>query len=333
MARARQLSFLNLTCRFGDRFVLLDLAKQLLIPALFNRHTRGYASTRYFFSEVGAQTVSVAELPGDQIVFYGRFIKDTVLTRSQIYEPGVGLIADQESIRSSPSSLFALDLNNHKLVFAPEVPHAPTVENFTTTLQSFINREREGYVRALHAESLSSTEPKSLSYFFEEIPRAEVIATPMASTGSIADFVQRFAKITNLTIKLLDTNAEFPKQELFRLMRAQKDETAARSTSLVHESSDGLRKDAVISEVDAAAAGGNQKIVIRGIDDDGARLVGNNEHVKFQVEVPELSDSVPVAAEQMTRIFGEQVGKGRLVLDNATVDSEKLAAIREALPK
>lgn len=333
MARTRKLSFLNLTCRFGDKFVLLDLTKELLIPALFNRHIRSYGKTHYFFTDVGATTVSVAELPGEQIVFYGRFIKDTVLTRNQIYQSGVGLISDQESIQSSPSSIFALILNNHKLVFAPEVPYAPSVDNLTATLQSFIGRERESYVRALRAASLLSEEPKSLSYFFEQIPPPEVIATPMASSGSVAEFVRRFAKITNLTIKLIDTNAEFPTRDLFRMLRATKEDTLAKTTSLVHESTDGLRKEAVISEVGAAASGGNQKIVIRGVDEDGARLVGDNEHVKFQVEATDLSDSVPRAAEQMTRIFGEQVGKGRLSLDTSSANGEKLEAVREALPK
>ena len=71
-------------------------------------------------------------------------------------------------MQSSPSSIWALDLNNHKLIFSPEFPYAPTLDNFTTTLQRFINIERETYVRSLYQRSKLTAEPKTLSYFSEK---------------------------------------------------------------------------------------------------------------------------------------------------------------------
>lgn len=333
MARSRLLSFLNLTCRFGDRFVLLDLAPQVVIPAFFTNHVRRYGKTRYFFVDVGSTVLSLPEMDGEQVIIYGRFVKDTILTRSQIYEPGAGLVADADSMQSSPSSVFALDLNNHKLIFSHEVPYAPTVENFVSTIQSFIGRERDRYVRALHAESVRSPEPRTLSFFFEDVPPPTVEATPLATRGSVKDFIDTFDKVTSVSVTLLDVNAEFSKRDLFREMRRSKDETTADSTTLNLEKKSGLRKDAVVSELTAAAAGGNQKVLVRGVGSDGARLSGDNEQVKFQIEAPDLPDDVPSAATQMVRTLSEQTGKGRIILDEGSLNRAKLDAAREALRK
>jgi hypothetical protein len=50
MPKALHLSFANLTCRFGERFVLIDLAKEVIYPAFFDRsYSRKYGPTAYFF--------------------------------------------------------------------------------------------------------------------------------------------------------------------------------------------------------------------------------------------------------------------------------------------
>jgi hypothetical protein len=73
MARARLLSFLNLTRHLGDRYVLLDVTKQLLLPALFTQHVRSYCKTRYFFFRCLARRrwQCSGRLLGGQIILYG----------------------------------------------------------------------------------------------------------------------------------------------------------------------------------------------------------------------------------------------------------------------
>jgi len=331
MSRTQRLLFYNLVCRYGDRHALLDLAVELLLPALFGSHVRRYGPTQYFFADVGHVSTHIRGFAGEQLIIFGRFIKDTVLVRDQVYEPQVGLISDNQSMQSSPSTLFAIDLNNHKLVLAPEVPYAPGADAFATTLERFLNREREGYIRAIKKQEESLAEPRTLAYLYTEFPPAEITVTPLAGSQSVDDFVGQFAKITSLNIKLLDTNAEFAKRDLFREMRAAKDEVRAKTTTLLHESPAGLSQTAVAEEIKASASGGNQKILVRGTDTDGVKLTGDNNNIKLQVEVTDFPDTVPAAAEQMMKVFGDQISKNRLTLDDGTVNQDKIDTAREAL--
>ena len=331
MPSSQRLLFYNLVCRYGDVHTLLDLGVELFLPAIFGSHVRKYGQTQYFFTDVGHTLVRPAGFDSEQIVIFGRFIKDTVLKRDQIYEPEVGLVPDNRSMQSSPSTLFALDLNNHKLILAPEVPYAPGADAFATTLERFLDRERNRYVRELHKQASSSEDAPSLAYLFAEFPPANVTVTPLAGSQDVKHFIEQFEKITTLNIKLLDTNAEFPKRDLFKEMRAAKDDVRASTTSLIHESSAGLSKGAVASEIEAAASGGNQRILVRGVDSEGTKVSGDNQNIKLQVEVPEFPETVPTAAERMMTVFGEQIEKKFIRLDDGSVNQEKLDAVREAL--
>jgi hypothetical protein len=60
MPKAFYLSFANLTCRFGESFVLLDLAKEVIYPAFFDEtYRRVYGPTAYFFRDVGMAAIDV----------------------------------------------------------------------------------------------------------------------------------------------------------------------------------------------------------------------------------------------------------------------------------
>lgn len=333
MPNLQRLLFYNLVCRYGDRHTLLDLGVELLLPAIFGNHVRKFGYTRYFFTDVGSWEGQPTGFNAPQLVVFGRFIKDTILKRDQVYEPNLGLIADSSSMQSSPSSLFALDLSNHKLILAPEVSYAPSAEAFATTLQRFLDRERNRFVRALYEQSKSADDPPTLTYLYTEFPPADVTVTPLSGSNDIRAFIEQFAKITALNIKLLDTNAEFPKRDLFREMRAAKDDVHANTTSLIHENAAGLSKEAVAEEIEAAASGGNQRVVVRGVDTDGSRLSGDNNNIKLQVDVTEFPETVPNAAERMVTVFGEQIAKNRIILDDGTVNQEKLTTVRKALEK
>lgn len=331
MPALQRLLFYNLVCRYGERATLLDLAVELLLPAIFGNHIRKFGLTRYFFTEVGHTLIQPIGFESEQVVIFGRFIKDTVLKRDQVYEPEVGLVTDNQSMQSSPSTLFALNLNNHKLILAPEVPYAPGADAFATTLEQFLDRERNLFVRGIYKQEANSAEPRTLSYLWEEYPPANVTVRPLAGTQDISDFLEQFARITTLNIKLLDTNAEFPKRDLFREMRAAKDDVKANTTTLIHQNAEGLSRTAVAEEIQAAASGGNQQVVIKGVDLDGTKLSGDNNNIRLQIEIPEFPGTIPAAAERMVTVFGEQIAKKRISLDDGAVNQAKLDGVREAL--
>jgi hypothetical protein len=139
-------SFANLICRFGEKFVLLDLANEIVIPAFIDTTLRRkYGATNYFFLEV-----TIKEIAGPKstdiplLVVYGRLVKDTVLTSEQVYTPEHGLEPAAESIPSSPSSFFALILNNHKVMYMPEMAYAPTIGAFAVDAPEISKDQTQG---------------------------------------------------------------------------------------------------------------------------------------------------------------------------------------------
>src|ERR1039457_3328551 len=92
-------SFANLICRFDDKFVLLDLAREIILPAFTDLSLkRGYGGTTYFFFET-----KISEIPGLDgmnvpfIIVHGKLVKDTVLTREQVFTLDQGLVSAQQS--------------------------------------------------------------------------------------------------------------------------------------------------------------------------------------------------------------------------------------------
>ncbi len=329
MPKASYLSFANLTCRFGDRFVLLDLAKEVIYPAFFNEaYGRKYGPTTYFFRDVGLAAFEIEGIERPQLTIYGRFIKDTVVKRDQIYSPGIGLVADVASMASAPSAFFALDLDNHKLIYLPETSGAPNAKQFALTLESFARKELASYIRALSNESKLTDSPKSIMELMVEYPTPTVEATPLAGDSNIDLFVERFSKIVRVGFQLNNTNAEFNRAEDFRRIREMKDDVLAARTTLVHENKAGLRKEAVAGEVKAAAAGGNQKITLKGQGEDGAELSGSNEDIKLEVAFSDPPEDRWERAKEMVKSFFAQVTAGRLRPDAGTPNVAKLAELR-----
>ena len=332
MPRIPTIVFANLTCRFGNDFFLLDFAREVVLPAFADSGLRrNFGPTSYFFLNVGIIDIEVAGERDSQLTVYGRIVKDTILTRSQVYSPESGLIADEESMPSAPSAFFALDLNNHKLVFLPETPYAPSIAVFASTLQNFMRRKHTAFVRSLYEAAKLTDEPKTLESLFHQYPSPDVEATPMASKGSIQEFLNSFAKLTHLEFRILNTNAEIQRQQTFRELREMKDKLRAAKTNLVHDSKDGLDIEVAAEEIDASASAGNQAVVLAGTAADGTELRGSNDNFKLRVLATDVPENRVAKAVHLVREYFKQVGQGRLRPDQSEADSTKIAQLRENL--
>ena len=204
-------SFANLICRFGDRFVLLDFANEVILPAFLDASLeRKFGNTVYFFFQVAVAEIPVPnESVQPQLVVHGRLVKDTLLTREQVFVQGQGLIPAEGSMPSAPSSFFALILNNHKLIYLPETAHAPTLGMFEATLQKFLSLKYKAYTDALYDQLKSSPQRKPKRQIHLEIPHPTVEVLPLASRASVEEFLRAFEKVTHLEFRILETNQEF----------------------------------------------------------------------------------------------------------------------------
>jgi len=333
LRRTPTVSFANFICRFGDRLTLLDLATEVVLPAFLDPSlTRKYGPSRYFLYQMKRRVLpasSTNELP--TLILYGRFVKDTVLTRSQIFTQEQGLVEQEASIASAPSSFFVLILNNHKLIYLPETADAPSLDTFASTVHGFLRTKHRLYIDRLYQNLKGSDAPPTKKHLYEEYPPPDVEVLPLASKTSIDNFVDTFDTLTQLEFRILDTNQELQMQETYQRLREMKDSIGSKKTKLIHSNSAGLDKTQAKEQIHASAATGNQEVKLTGTASDRTRVSGDNQHFKLQVPLGDIADDPFERARQLVETYRRQIEQGTLAEDTAQDFEEKLQSLLERL--
>ena len=293
----------NLICRFGDKKVLLDLAEEVVLPAFIdNSLVRSYDKTSYFFYDVSP--VTLLNNQHEQVIgIAGRFIKDTTLEREQIFENGKGLIKDSEYMRSSPSALFLLILNNHRLIYVKETKDAPSKESFRSTLLSFLSSKHEQYIKSEHERLKSDGKSVTKKSLYLETPRPTLELIPLTSEDSIEEFLKKYDILKSIEITLSDRNDENDNDPFFDELQKRKDKIGSMTSVVRHTNSKGLNKDNAIQEISEATEQGNQSVKLSGIDIDGDILSGNNEKFQLRKPLENLSSKPNQAAKELYQSF------------------------------
>jgi len=317
MPKKIAVSFANVICKFGDKYVLIDLANEIFIPALADATLRReFGDTRYFFLDVQVVTSNDSSWFDAPLSYmYGRLVKDTFLTSEQSYSPTAGLVQSVQSIPSSPSSFFTLILNNHKLIYYPETSDAPTVAVLQSTLQKFLKIKHREYINSLFLHYKELGEPKSKKELLLDVPPPNLEILHLASQASIEEFVQAFGKITHVEFRIVATNDEFQMEKTYEDLRSLKKSIGAKSTKLVHDNPAGLDQKNTIEQIHAATASGNQQAVLSGVSPEGATLRGNNDDFKVSVPADGLPAGDAPRAARLVELFKEQTESGIIKVD------------------
>ena len=314
----------NLVCKFGSKN-LLDYFGEVVHPAFFDKAlVRKYSDTKYFFSKVKLITVD------GRVLLVGRFIKDMILEREQVYTPSKGLTEDHEELQSSPSSIFVLVLDIHRLIFLKETKYAPTLENFKSTIESFIKIKHKNYIEHLWEESkLSDKKVTKKQLLLDHFPPTLDII-PLTSARSVEEFVQQYEILSSVSYVFSDRNDEQDNEGFFRAVQKQKDDVGSKATTVKHSNSLGLDKDSVIDEVQAATAQGNQKVVMVGKDSSGTQLRGDNTDFQLKAAIEVSSHTPSRVARKMFAKFLQLVGDGLIQVGTPTKSAlAKLEPYRE----
>lgn len=324
----------NLICRFGRDKVLLDMADEIVLPCFFDEKlVRSYSKTSYFFHEVSPVLLN-NEASESVVGIAGRFIKDTTLEREQIFEEGKGLVKDAGSMRSSPSAIFLLILNNHRLIYVKETRDAPSKESFRSTLLSFLRDKHKEYIeeeyKSLNAarEEDANAERITKKDLHESTPRPTLELIPLTSEDSIEEFVRKYSILKTIEISLSDRNDENDNDPFFEAMQKKKDAIGSTKTLVKHNNSKGLDKDEAISEIAEATEQGNQTVKLSGIDNEGDILRGNNDNFQLRKPLDDLSSKPANAASDLYESF---VGLVKSGLVKVPETSQKAKVIVESL--
>lgn len=327
--------FYNFICHFGNQ-ELLDYLDEIVLPAFLNTSImfRRFGKSRYFLLDVSLSTLTLGRFNHPALV--GRFVVDTELNRDQVFEDG-RLRESRRSMKSAPSSLFALLLDNHKLLYAREVSGGPSVAAFKTTIQHFLRKQRRNYIESLYDEARDKYEAGegqriSRQTFYDAIPEPELEIVPLLGESSIREFVSRFSVLRELQIRILKTNNEIDNDGLFEDLRKARENINAESTTLVHRNPEGLRKQAAAKQA-SPAMHGNARVKFVGIGPNSERLSGSNEDFKVVSQPIEVPSDPKQAGALMLRVFSDLLSEGLIRLADSAMSPEQSAKIKRLLSR
>jgi hypothetical protein len=97
------------------------------------------------------------------------------------------------------------------------------------------------------------------------------------------------------------------------MMRAQKESVGAETATFKEHKKTGLDKEAVIGQLSDVVETGNTQVQLVGKTEDGTKLTGDNEEIKFQVPMGALPGDVLGKAKVSYEKFAELSADGTIV--------------------
>ncbi|MGG5812220.1 hypothetical protein [Falsiroseomonas sp. CW058] len=282
--RKQNAVFANFVCHFGSDAVLLDYAREIVVPALTDpalKRTYG-PDTVYVIRD--AELVRFGEPQSPVVAVGGRFIKNTVLRRHQVLHPEQGLIPDQQAMASAPSAWFLLVLNNHRLVYLPETPYAPDLVAFEAAARKFISERHKAYIDGLLAAAKERGERTTKAALMREHGRPVIDVVPLSNEASIEAFLKRFSKLQRIEFELVKPNQEIDGSAIWRQWREQNQKLAPDKTVVRTEKSEGFDLQEAGRQIADAAASGGQRVRLVGRDENDNKIDGDND--SFKVSAP-----------------------------------------------
>lgn len=334
MSFVKRLEFGNYTLKFGSEKVLLDMFDEIVMPSFhemkYIRKVRG--GSEFFFLDTELIVLDDnAEHP--VLGLTGRIVKLTKLKRDQIFRDG-SLLDDKDEMESAPSSTFLLILNSHRLILTKEVPGAPTIQNFQHTSQYCLSKAYEVYISRQREmadearEQNAKLERVTKKKLMEDTPPPYLRITPLADKESLDNFIGRFKTIKKLSIKLLPTNHEIDNDDFWAPIEQSRVSMGGDSAIKLDftSNSTGLDNNQVLGKTVTATALGNSAVDIRGIDEHGDALQGNQESFSLSIDVEELPREVNKSAVIQYEKFNELIHAGAITMPKIagkTIDSIK----------
>jgi len=318
------LELANFICRFGDKLVLLDLLEQVVLPAFRDpKLVRKYGFTSYKLIDVELVVLNKAV---STVGIVGRFVKDTFLTSEQVLDPEQGLIKRKESIRTSPSAMFLLLLDTHRLLYVKETSDAPSLDTFNTTIERFLRDKHREFIdktqkERREARKVDATLPVLRKReLFIQYPFPELNVVPIPSHETLTAFIGRYNTLKVVEVQLLGTNHDLDNDEFFAEVRKKKDNVGSARTSIRHSNPKGLEKTETTNQLAGVVDQGNHLIKLDGKDTAGDRLRGNNEHFQVKTQIEALGREVKAAAKKMHDSFVTLVQNGTIRASDVSDD-------------
>lgn len=308
--RQNEVIFANFTLRFGNAIndkVFLDLATEIVFPAFYDKNLiRPYGDkTSYFFHGVSLKQLEDGN--DDSWAVYGQFVKNTVISREQIFKDGEGIVHNRAELDSAPSAFFSLILSNHRLIYYAETRDAPELNAFKATVLQFVRKKYNDYIDKLHNEGLGNKNHLRTIY---KSPTLEVV--PLTGKEDISIFIDRYKTLRKIEFNIIIPNDEINAKEMFQNMTGTSLRLDSTKTQFIMQNRGGLDTKNAKEEITEATQTGNLTVRVSGIDHQNQQLVGNNDEFKIStfLDKPELTRIGK--AKQLWDIFKDYVATKRV---------------------
>jgi hypothetical protein len=315
--------FANYICHFGPSKVLLDLAREVVVPSFTDdSYVRSYGATTYHFHETELLVLDDTTVP-PVLGIAGRFVKNTIIKRVQVFDDAQGIVKDPKYMESAPSVLFVLVLNTHRLIYMPETPSAPNLDAFRATSQLFLTKQYQKFVDLVYNIPSNRSKGITKKRIREVFPGPLLNVVPLTGSEGIAAFIDRYSILKKIEFKLIKPNDDIDAGEIFQQMREFSSNLGADRTKFtVANPEEGLDKSVATESVQQATERGNQEITLDGLDEAGQKLLGNNENFQIQVQIPDVPSDKKQAIMLLYKKYKQLSEGGELYEPEMTAEVE-----------
>lgn len=357
MSSGHSVHFANFICHVGDA-ELADALSEIVIPAFDIHKVRAFRDIRYLLHEVVVTNLTISN--GNEVpAIIGRLVKDMVVRSEQQLDAKTGqLLKANQQMHTSPSSLFVLLLDSHKLIYCNETANAPGLDAFKSTITSFLSQARKDMIRKLHdevqdagdgisalnarflhkcspeemskSETIEALKKPTLKLLRELIPEPNLEVVPLSNDETLREFIKRFKILDYATVRLLRRNSEIDNDEFFEQVRNKGDNAGADVSTVTYKNKNGLTKEHVVSQLESALTG-NAEVQLSGKDEGDVRIRGTNEEFKAIAKLSDIPSSMNIAARSLLGVFNDYVHRGLVKISKPQQSSEQLTLIRSVV--
>lgn len=308
-------AFANFNLRFGPKLALVDLWQEIVYPAFKHPLVRETKAANFHITDV-----ELLHLDKDLFIV-GRFVKDTRITREQIFKDGE-LISAIAQLDAAFSSRFVLKLSTHSLIWAPETRLAPSLASFHATIAKSL-----GYYWKKHLEntlrieypSHKRTERKVLrAKLMERFPPPVLDIVAYPSERSVSDFLSTIALLTEVTYRIVDPNPHYDGADTSAMLLGMKQSITAKTASLRFNDADGLDKEVAAEQIADLTGTGIVDTRVRGKGVHGEDITGDAETMQVKVHVDQLPESNIETAKILNDALDTQQQSGAFKLGTVT---------------
>jgi hypothetical protein len=321
-----KMNLANFTCKFGEKFVMLDLFDQVVFPAFKGQRKRTFSDASYSLLDP-----TLIKFGDGELGISGRFVKDTMVERSQILVGGK-IVQDQKSMESAPTSFFTLILSNHKLLYVRENSGAPSLSSFASTISLFLGEAYREWTREIYNKENETSRKVTWAQLREKYPPPILTITSLSSESSVSAFLEKFKTVNAVEIRLLETNHELDNSPIFGEMRDIKEQIGASNMVLRSQKAGdvGLNSANVAKLIGTEAGDGNTQITLKGKALNGEKLTANNDSFSVAITIAKLPHGIIAASDKVYEKLKNQLALGTISIKSG---GQKALAKIESLIK